>query len=121
MCCVVSAAPNERIGPQIVRHAPYEIRSRFICFSSSFLCWPVCVIGVPALSRRGVLSNGPRLCRNDFADVSFAADVHRFSDGVRARSAVMSREYYNLRFVVTTPTLSVTEYNCLKEPCNQVR
>ncbi|KAL5237473.1 hypothetical protein ACI65C_004883 [Semiaphis heraclei] len=32
----------------------------------------------------------------------------------------MSREYYNLRFVVTTPTLSITEYNCLKEPCNQI-
>lgn len=34
--------------------------------------------------------------------------------------SAMSREYYNLRFVVTTPTLSVTEYNGLKEPCNQV-
>lgn len=33
----------------------------------------------------------------------------------------MSQEYYNLRFVVTTPTLAVTEYNCLKESCNQVR
>jgi hypothetical protein len=32
----------------------------------------------------------------------------------------MSREYYDLRFVVTTPTLAVTEYNCLKEQCNQV-
>jgi len=32
----------------------------------------------------------------------------------------MSREYYNLRFVVTTPTLSVTEYNCLKESGNQI-
>lgn len=32
----------------------------------------------------------------------------------------MSRDYYNLQFVVTTPTLSVTEYNCLKDACNQI-
>ncbi|XP_050426158.1 BRCA1-A complex subunit Abraxas 1-like [Adelges cooleyi] len=32
----------------------------------------------------------------------------------------MSQEYYNLRFVVTTPTLAVTEYNCQKEPCDQI-
>jgi len=32
----------------------------------------------------------------------------------------MSRDYYDLRFVVTTPTLSFTEYNCLSNPRNKI-
>ncbi|VVC44782.1 Hypothetical protein CINCED_3A024839 [Cinara cedri] len=31
----------------------------------------------------------------------------------------MSRDYFNLRFVVTPPTLSFTKYNCVKEQGNQ--
>ncbi|XP_050529181.1 BRISC complex subunit FAM175B-like [Daktulosphaira vitifoliae] len=32
----------------------------------------------------------------------------------------MSQEYYDLRFVVTTPTLAITQYNCQKEPYDQI-
>lgn len=55
----------------------------------------------------------------------FQKDIHRTFYLLRPSVSIpniqkMSREYYNLKFVVTTPTLYVTEYNCLNEPCNQV-
>lgn len=137
---VATLSPSDRTGKswlcrlrrtaRIVGYAPREIRSRFVCPSSGFRR-PVCVrVRSECRHCRPVAASCPTVpefLQNDFGRPSRSPspppDRRPFVPRrcSRARSAVMSREYYNLRFVVTTPTLSVTEYNCLKEPCNQVR